>query len=213
MRSTAILLALTAAVALSACDEEVLTEPAGGDDLEQLEPGIHPVLVVPPRQARASAPRPVRSGPGEDPDMGEWDDPRATTPDDEVRPGAAVDQEVVVLVHLKRVEVDADIASFQGRLSYSGNALALLGGKVPGPALGAWHEVEPGVIRFAGLVTEGLATDEPVLELRFQLTGEQVTSELFELELEEVVAVDGYQELTERVVRRDRPLLSREAFH
>src|SRR5215217_3842676 len=74
----------------------------------------------------------------------------------------------------------------------------------PGVA-GVWNEATPGRLRFAAAAPGGVG-DGPVLTLRF--TGQAaLTRESFTLAMEEVVARDGFANVTRLVATAAHPLL------
>lgn len=111
-----------------------------------------------------------------------------------------------VELHLKRVEVDARIASFQVELGYDRDRLSLAGAELRRGVMGAWNESAPGKVRFAGAVAEGLG-EGAVVTLRFTAKGE-VTGEAFRVRVEELVSTANFQDLTPRLVVRERPFFS-----
>ncbi len=111
-----------------------------------------------------------------------------------------------VELHLKRVGVDAKIASFQGELAFDRESLALSGAELKPGVMGAWNESAPGTVRFAGAVAEGMA-DGPVLTLRFVAKG-AVDGRAFRVKLEELVSSADFQDLSARLVVREQPLFS-----
>jgi hypothetical protein len=110
-----------------------------------------------------------------------------------------------VELHLRRVQVQGQVASYQGELRYDAAALRLAGAQLPAGVAGAWNEVQPGVVRFAGAAPAGLP-DGAVLTLRFAASSPPVR-ESFELAMEEVVAHD-FANLTQSVSRAEHPLFS-----
>jgi hypothetical protein len=116
--------------------------------------------------------------------------------------------EARVELHLKRVDVDDKVASYQGELTYDAETLVLSGGEIPSGITGAWNEVEKGKVRFAGVSLGGIE-EGAVLTLTFTAQRALDASD-FELKMEEIVAVEGFQNLTTRVNQRSaQPLFSR----
>ena len=115
--------------------------------------------------------------------------------------------EATLELHLERVEVDVTVSGFQGELTFDTRHLTFVDGTLPGHITGAWHEVERGRLRFAGIALDGVG-DDVVLALRFR-TRKQVSAEAFTLRLEEVIATSKPEVVTSRVVTRQRPLFSR----
>ena len=110
-----------------------------------------------------------------------------------------------VELHLRRVQVKAQVASYQGELRYDAGAMHLSGAQLPAGVVGAWNEVQPGHVRFAGVAPSGVG-EGAVLTLRFAAAA-QPARESFGLVMEEVVAPD-FADLTGRVSRPLHPLLS-----
>lgn len=111
-----------------------------------------------------------------------------------------------VELQLRRVQTSATVASYQGELEYDARALKLTGAELPKGVMGAWNETSPGKVRFAGAVLEGLA-DGPVLVLHFTTSG-SIRGDGFRVKLEEVVATEGFTDLSPQVVAREQPLFS-----
>jgi hypothetical protein len=111
-----------------------------------------------------------------------------------------------VELHLRRVQVSARVASYQGELRYDPATLTLAGAQLPGGVAGAWNEVAPGRVRFAAAASAGVG-DGAVLTLRFAAATAPVR-ESFQLVMEEVVASEGFADLTEQVSARMHPLFS-----
>ncbi|HEX7243688.1 MAG TPA: hypothetical protein VF263_25600 [Longimicrobiaceae bacterium] len=113
----------------------------------------------------------------------------------------------VVRLHLRRVQVDGAISSYQGEVSYDTRALTLSRAELPQGVAGAWNEPAPGRVRFAGASPQGVG-DVPVLTLHFRTRG-PVEGSGFRVKMEEVVSAIGFRSLSARVVRRDPPIFSR----
>jgi hypothetical protein len=111
-----------------------------------------------------------------------------------------------VELQLKRIGVDAKIASFQGEFVYDAQRLSLAGAEMSPGLMGAWNETAPGTVRFAGAAAEGLAQDA-VLKLRFTTKG-TVAGDAFRVRLEELVSSTDFQDLAPRLIARDQPLFS-----
>jgi hypothetical protein len=111
-----------------------------------------------------------------------------------------------VELHLRRVQVQAQVASYQGELLYDAAKLRLERAQFPAGVAGAWNEVQPGRVRFAGAASAGVP-EGAVLTLRFTALAPPVR-ESFALVMEEVVAHD-FSSLTGRVSRSEHPLFSR----
>jgi hypothetical protein len=134
--------------------------------------------------------------------------PKAATPDDPflgLKPGL---QPVLVVteagpattyaeVRLHRVQNSSPIASFQAELAYDTAQLSVLGGDFAPNVDGAWHEVSPGRVRFAGATAVGLG-DAPLATLRFSsryVSGKRA----FGLDVQEIVGADDFRDLTSLV--------------
>ncbi|HEY0035952.1 MAG TPA: hypothetical protein VGB66_04645 [Longimicrobium sp.] len=109
-------------------------------------------------------------------------------------------------VRLRRVQTSASIASFQAELSYDTTQLKVLGGDFAAGIDGAWHEVAPGRVRFAGAAAAGLA-DVPLATLRFA-SRQSATKRAFDLEFQELVGADDFSDLTSRVASGDPLVVS-----
>lgn len=109
----------------------------------------------------------------------------------------------VVELHLRRVQIPDEVASYQGELRYDAARLKLSAAAFPAGAAGVWNEVEPGRLRFAGAAPEGVR-DGAVLALRFARSG-AVEAAGFSVAMEEVVARNAFAPLTSRVVARPHP--------
>lgn len=118
------------------------------------------------------------------------------------RTGSTVRMEL----YLSRVDVPALIGSYQGEIGYDTGALTLARAELPRGITGAWNEVAPGRVRFAGITLQGLA-DGPVLVLNFEARG-PVAAEGFTLRMKEVAAAGDYSNLAPRLVARAHPILS-----
>lgn len=113
-----------------------------------------------------------------------------------------------VALYLKQVQVNSAVASYQGELSYNADALKLDGAELPQGVVGAWNEIKPGQVRFAGAAMSGVSAG-PVLTLRFT-TKTAVQPEAFKLRMEEVVGSANFENLTKQVVAREQPLFSKQ---
>ena len=120
---------------------------------------------------------------------------------------ATVGGTVLLRVHLYAVDMEDEVASYQGVFRYEPEVLEIQGGSFPEGVLGAWNQIEPGTIRFAGAVIEGIGT-RPVLELRGRL--KQIPSQDdFFVELEEIVAAEKLEVITQDVVAAgEAPILT-----
>jgi hypothetical protein len=112
-----------------------------------------------------------------------------------------------VQLHLRRVQVEAGIASYQGELTYDTGSLTLRSAELPRGITGAWNQTAPGKIRFAGAALDGIG-DRPVLVLHFN-TRREVGAADFGVKIEEVVSSSDFRSLSSRLVVREQPLFSR----
>ncbi|HEX2092061.1 MAG TPA: hypothetical protein VHG28_06645 [Longimicrobiaceae bacterium] len=112
-----------------------------------------------------------------------------------------------VQLHLRRVQVESGIASYQGEFTYNVRSLTLRSAELPRGIAGAWNETAPGKIRFAGAALEGVG-DRPVLVLHFDTRG-AIGAADFGVKIEEVVGSSDFRSLSSRLVVRDQPLFSR----
>ena len=101
-------------------------------------------------------------------------------------------------VRLRRVGTPASIASFQAELAYDTTQLAVLGSDFAPGVDGAWFEVSPGRVRFAGAAAAGL-DDVPLATLRFA-SKQAATKRAFSLDFQELVGADDFNDLTPLVV-------------
>lgn len=115
-----------------------------------------------------------------------------------------------VELHLKRVDVTDEVASFQGELTYDAARMTVTGTEIPAGITGAFNETEPGVLRFAGVSLDGI---ERGAVLRLQLrAAAPVTADAFELRMQEIVA-ETFQDLVPQLRQPGtRPLLTHAAL-
>lgn len=100
-------------------------------------------------------------------------------------------------VRLHRVQTNAPIASFQAEITFDTTQLTVLGSDFAAGVDGAWHEVAPGRVRFAGAAAVGLG-DAPLATLRF--ASKQVAARrTFGLQFQELVGADDFSDLTSLV--------------
>ena len=97
-------------------------------------------------------------------------------------------------VRLHRVGTTASIASFQAELAYDTTQLSVLGSDFGAGVDGAWFEVSPGHVRFAGASAAGLA-DAPLATLRFS-SKQASAKRTFSLDFQELVGADDFSDLT-----------------
>lgn len=117
---------------------------------------------------------------------------------------------VEIHLHLRSVDVEGPVASYQGEFRFDPDALSVIEGRFPEGLLGAWNEVEPGLVRFAGVSLEGLG-EGAALTLTVE-THRSLAAGDFQINVEEVVMAEGFTDLTDQVVRRDVPILTRARF-
>jgi hypothetical protein len=86
------------------------------------------------------------------------------------------------------VQTSASIASFQAQLAYDTTQLSVLGADFPAGVDGAWHEVSPGQVRFAGAAAGGL-DDVAMATLRFA-SKKPAGQRTFSLDFQELVGGD-----------------------
>jgi hypothetical protein len=103
-----------------------------------------------------------------------------------------------VALSLVPYQVTRRIGSVQGVLRYDTTRVRLADATVSPDHIGAWREVEPGVIRFAIAAPAGVDA-LPILTLRF-LSDPLVEAGWFRIQLEKIVAVDDYADLAGQVV-------------
>ena len=115
-----------------------------------------------------------------------------------------------VELHLKRVEVKDEVASFQGELRYDAKRMTLTGTEIPAGITGASNEAEPGVLRFAGVSLDGIERGA-VLTLKLRASA-PVAADAFELRMQEIVA-ETFQDLAPQLRQPGtRPLLTHAAL-
>jgi len=110
-------------------------------------------------------------------------------------------------VYLYAVDVPDGVAAYQGELSFVSSALSIKEGGFAEGVLGAWNEASPGTVRFAGAALEGIGS-RPIL----QLTARAVrapAAEDFTVVMEEVIATQGFANLTAHMAIAARPVLTR----
>ena len=108
-------------------------------------------------------------------------------------------------VRVLREKNNSQIASFQAEFSYDTTQLGLVGGDFAPTVAGAWHEVSPGRVRFAGASEEGMA-DVPLVTLRFA-NKQIVENRTFGLAFQELVEANDFRDLTTELVGRANPLV------
>lgn len=120
---------------------------------------------------------------------------------------AVVGSSITLRVHLHSVDIEDEVASYQGVFVYEPDVLEIQTGSFPDGILGAWNQIEPGRIRFAGAVLEGIGT-RPILELRGRLKRMPAKDDFF-VQIEEVVAAEKLVVMTNDVVLADAaPILT-----
>jgi hypothetical protein len=116
---------------------------------------------------------------------------------------------ITVELHLRRVEMDERIASFQGQLRFDAGTMSLDAAQIPQNITGAWNGTETGTVRFAGVALQGIV-DAAILTLTFA-TSTPAEGAAFEIMMEEVIATEGFRDLTSSIRQRDpRAVLSRQ---
>lgn len=108
-----------------------------------------------------------------------------------------------VALELRRKEVVSAVASYQGELTYDPARMKLAAAEIPQGVMGAWFEVEPGRIRFAGARLEGMI-DGPVISLSFDLIAPGVDAGAFRLALDELRAAGAFADLKPSLVLPER---------
>lgn len=96
-------------------------------------------------------------------------------------------------VRLRRVQTSASIASFQAQLAYDTTQLSVLGAGFAAGVDGAWHEVSPGQVRFAGASASGL-DDVALATLRFA-SKKPAGRRAFSLDFQELVGANDFSDL------------------
>lgn len=119
---------------------------------------------------------------------------------------AGAGQLLEINLHFREVDVDQPVSSYQGEFIFDPGALKIVEGSFPDGLLGAWNEVEPGRIRFAGVKLDGLG--EGVALTLLVETQRALSPGDFRIDMEEIVASEGFTDITDRVVRRDAPILT-----
>lgn len=112
---------------------------------------------------------------------------------------AAPSQITRVRLHLVEVAQEQTVASWQGELRYDAEGMEILDAAFADGLVGAWHLVEPGRLRFAGIALEGLK-GTAALELTVR-AGRVPRRGDFTVKLEEVVGREGFAVLTGQVVQ------------
>lgn len=106
---------------------------------------------------------------------------------------------------LRRVDVAEQVGSVQGELTYDAARMRLRSAEIPQGIMGAWNEVSPGRIRFAGLKVDGLG-DGAVLALRVEASA-PLAAEAFSVTLSELTEAATLGNITARVTPAPHPLL------
>jgi hypothetical protein len=120
-----------------------------------------------------------------------------------VTPLAANESRVELV--LRRVDVTEQVASVQGELTYDVGRMRLQSVEIPQGIVGAWNEVAPGRIRFAGLKVDGLG-DGAVLALRVQASA-PLAAGAFGVTLSELTEASTLGNITARAARAEHPAL------
>jgi hypothetical protein len=111
-----------------------------------------------------------------------------------------------VEVRFIRVGVPTRIASYQGELRLDTNRVSLVAATLPEGLVGAWHPVDSGRLRFAGASLDGLVDTGAVLVLEVD-SAAPLEAGVFSLDVEEMVATDGFADLTPQLAVRAHPIL------
>lgn len=120
-----------------------------------------------------------------------------------VTPLAAGESRVELV--LRRVDVAEQVASVQGEITYDVARMRLQSAEIPQGIMGAWNEVAPGRIRFAGLKVEGLG-DGAVLALRVQARA-PLAADAFTVTLSELTEAATLGNITARAAQAPHPTL------
>ena len=123
---------------------------------------------------------------------------------------SAAGQTLQVSLHLEGVQIDKPVSSYQGEFRFDPDALSVVSGSFPKGILGAWNEIEPGRIRFAGVAMDGLG-ETAALGLTVQAKRPLQATD-FHVAMEEVTSVEGFTDLTQKVVTQDAPILTTAPF-
>jgi len=115
-----------------------------------------------------------------------------------------------VRLHLKAVDVGAGVSSYQGELLYDDRVVQIVEATFPDGLMGVWNETKPGVVRFAGISLEAVGA-RPAIDLVVTTT-RRLQARDFSVSLEEVVGVESFENLTSRVAKQDRPLLTKDVL-
>jgi hypothetical protein len=94
-----------------------------------------------------------------------------------------------IRIHLLAVDMDVRVQSYQGWIRFDPELMEVLDGSSPEGILGAWNEVKPGDVRFAGVSLEGVG-DDHVLELGVKARRPLVAGDLT-LSLDEVTGTQA----------------------
>lgn len=118
-------------------------------------------------------------------------------------------QELTIRIHLKAVDVEAPLQSYQGEIRFDPELLAVQGAGFPDGLMGAWHAAIPGRLRFAGITLDDVGL-RAALELTVLPTRRPVATD-FQVVMEEIVGTGAdrpFRELTADVVTREAPLFT-----
>jgi hypothetical protein len=107
-------------------------------------------------------------------------------------------------VEIRSVGEARAVSSVQLVLSFDPSSLTLLGAVPRSGLVGAWSELEPGRIRLAAASLNPLGSG-PVLTLH-ALASAPLDESRFSMEVEELVATDGFHDLTPEVPSRAHPV-------
>lgn len=109
---------------------------------------------------------------------------------------------VSATLNFLRVDVEGAIASYQGEVHFDDAALEVVAVTFPPEVMGAWNVIEPGRLRFAGLVANGLSTP---LAMKLELVARRPleASDFRRIVVEEITAATTFRNLTGEVVEHD----------
>jgi hypothetical protein len=110
-------------------------------------------------------------------------------------------------LHLIPIGGEYEVASFQGELEWSPDEFEITEVEQFENILVAWNLVRPGLIRFAGVAVEGIGV-EPFLRLNIETSG-KLSSEMFEIRIEELIKADGFEDLLPEYASGSHPTLAR----
>jgi hypothetical protein len=116
---------------------------------------------------------------------------------------------VFLRFHLVDVDVGADVQSIQGELRYDAKVMEPIALEFPEGILGAWNEVEPGTIRYAGVAVDGVG-DRAFFELLVEAK-RPIQRHHLKMTVEEVVGTLGeetFRDVTPQVAAQEETILT-----